>query len=203
MQEADRISLVCEFLTKDDNTTAQALLQAVYPFTPPISSQGNTNLSTVMTHIFLYDGAIDRYTGQRLVYTPALRVLSLRLGMIMPFEEHWTREVTHQAYWDLAPTIDHKIPKVRGGSDELDNLVCCSQLTNSQKGSWTLEEMGWTLRERGNLREWNGLLVWFMKYYRNHSDLQSVDYFKSWYRAAQSAVEKEAPWIYEVNPELR
>jgi 5-methylcytosine-specific restriction endonuclease McrA len=37
-------------------------------------------------------------------------------------------------------TIDHVIPKSRGGGDSWDNLVCCCQRCNNKKGNRTPEE---------------------------------------------------------------
>jgi 5-methylcytosine-specific restriction endonuclease McrA len=44
-----------------------------------------------------------------------------------------------------AMTLDHVIPKVRGGSDDWINLVCCCIRCNNVKGNRTPEEAGMTL----------------------------------------------------------
>lgn len=41
---------------------------------------------------------------------------------------------------DLWPTIDHKLPRTRGGTDKRDNLVICCYACNTIKGSLTAEE---------------------------------------------------------------
>ncbi len=48
----------------------------------------------------------------------------------------------------LPLTIDHVIPKVRGGKDEWDNLVCCCTKCNNAKGDRLLDEAGLTLRNK-------------------------------------------------------
>ena len=38
------------------------------------------------------------------------------------------------------PTIDHKVPRSRGGSDHISNLVWACRECNEEKGSMTVEE---------------------------------------------------------------
>lgn len=55
-------------------------------------------------------------------------------------------------------SIDHVIPKSRGGKDTWDNLVTCDRLLNSQKSSKTLAEANLKLRYRP-FRPKNGLTL--------------------------------------------
>ncbi|WP_437582411.1 HNH endonuclease [Paramicrobacterium sp. CJ85] len=45
-----------------------------------------------------------------------------------------------------ATTIDHVIPRSRGGEDSWENLVACCLRCNSTKGNRTPAEIGWQLR---------------------------------------------------------
>ena len=45
-----------------------------------------------------------------------------------------------------ASTIDHVIPRSRGGADSWENLVACCLRCNNIKGDRTPQEMGWALR---------------------------------------------------------
>ena len=45
-----------------------------------------------------------------------------------------------------ASTIDHVIPRSRGGADSWENLVACCLKCNNVKGDRTPQEMGWSLR---------------------------------------------------------
>ncbi|TPW75571.1 HNH endonuclease [Schumannella soli] len=45
-----------------------------------------------------------------------------------------------------ASTIDHVMPRSRGGADSWENLVACCLKCNNVKGDRTPQEMGWTLR---------------------------------------------------------
>ena len=45
-----------------------------------------------------------------------------------------------------ATTIDHVMPRSRGGMDSWENLVACCLRCNNTKGDRTPAEMGWSLR---------------------------------------------------------
>jgi 5-methylcytosine-specific restriction endonuclease McrA len=45
-----------------------------------------------------------------------------------------------------ANTIDHVMPRSRGGADSWENLVACCLRCNNKKGDRTPGEMGWSLR---------------------------------------------------------
>jgi len=47
-----------------------------------------------------------------------------------------------------ATTIDHVLPRSRGGADSWENLVACCLKCNNAKSDRTPGEMGWTLRVR-------------------------------------------------------
>ncbi|MFP5347664.1 MAG: HNH endonuclease [Actinomycetes bacterium] len=44
-----------------------------------------------------------------------------------------------------AATVDHVLPRSRGGKDTWENLVACCVRCNNRKGDRTPEEMGWSL----------------------------------------------------------
>ena len=43
-------------------------------------------------------------------------------------------------------SVDHIVPKSRGGKDTWENMVCCDRLLNSKKASFTPEQVGLKLR---------------------------------------------------------
>ncbi|MBI5160923.1 MAG: HNH endonuclease [Micrococcales bacterium] len=45
-----------------------------------------------------------------------------------------------------ASTIDHVLPRSRGGADSWENLVACCLRCNNTKGDRTPQEMGWSMR---------------------------------------------------------
>ncbi|MBC7723524.1 MAG: HNH endonuclease [Burkholderiaceae bacterium] len=59
------------------------------------------------------------------------------------------RDGQHCAYCgNTATTIDHVLPRSRGGADSWENLVACCLKCNNKKSDRTPAEMGWTLRVR-------------------------------------------------------
>lgn len=59
------------------------------------------------------------------------------------------RDAQHCGYCgNTATTIDHILPKSRGGKDTWENLVACCLRCNNIKSDRTPAEMGWSLRTR-------------------------------------------------------
>lgn len=129
------------------------------------------------TRLYLRDGFKDRYTGELLVYHPALLLLSLLLPMEFPYHPNWRLGTGHSMYWSLSPTYDHIVSLAVGGRDIEENWVSCSQTTNSRKDARSLEVLQWRLHEPGDITVWDGLLGWFLAYLDFHPGcLQRVDF---------------------------
>ncbi len=45
-------------------------------------------------------------------------------------------------------TIDHVLPRSRGGKHEWENVVACCEKCNSDKADYLVSELGWTLRTK-------------------------------------------------------
>lgn len=134
--------------------------------------------------VFLRDGFIDRYTGERLLFPGTLRLLNRLLPEDFPCDDKARLSVTHQAFWELFPSLDHIVPVSRGGPDTEDNWVTTSMSRNAAKGLWTLEELGWRLLPPGD-SQWDGLTGWCMEHVRTRPTLLKDDaYLRSWYTAA-------------------
>ncbi|MBF4635567.1 HNH endonuclease [Agreia pratensis] len=58
-----------------------------------------------------------------------------------------------------ATTIDHVMPKSRGGKDTWENLVACCLRCNNIKSDRTPAEMGWTLRATPKMPHQSGWTV--------------------------------------------
>jgi len=54
---------------------AKAIISENYPF-KPLEKEGRTYREHQKMKIFLRDGFIDRYSGERLVFPPVLRIMS-------------------------------------------------------------------------------------------------------------------------------
>jgi len=139
-----------------------------------------------MIEVFVRDGFIDRYGGERLVFPGALRLVSYLLPDTFPYHPHGHMEKGHIAFWELFPTLDHLEPLVRGGKDEMENWVCTSMRRNLLKANWRLGELGWKLHDAGDVTEWDGLLSWFIEYLEiNRNLLKESAYLRRWWNAAQ------------------
>jgi len=159
---------VCAALT-DDAEKARSLLRTSMPHAPLARSRRAKMPLKTQVEIFDRDGYLDRYSGQRLVFPGVLRLISLLMPEEFPYHSHWKTDRCHAAYWHMYPTLDHVEPIAQGGLDEQENMVTTSMLRNSAKQLWTLEELGWTLLPAGDMKAWDGLTGWFLRYTDIHS----------------------------------
>ena len=181
--KSDAIKLACSLISKGKIDQAGSVIDGEYPFVPLIKGK-RSYTPREMTKVFIRDGFIDRYRGTKLIYPPALRLLSIYLPEKFPYHKNGKMSEGHIAFWELFPTIDHLVPVARGGEDEESNWVCCSMLTNSIKSNWTLEQLQWDLKPKGDFHEWNGLIHWFIQ--QVHKDEKKLEnsYIKKWHKAA-------------------
>ena len=176
------IIAAADLLSGNDAAGAQAVIDAQYPHRPAPTVKRRMTVYEKL-RLYMRDGFIDRYDGSRLVFPNVLRILSLRLGGSFPYHPNWKMSECHIAYWELLPTYDHIVPVARGGADEECNIVTTSMRNNSLKSNFLLEEIGFTMHERGNIEEWDGLIGWYESFTGN----SSIDYFddsmREWHNA--------------------
>lgn len=55
---------------------------------------------------------------------------------------------------------------------------------NGAKANWTLEELGWKLHDKGDLKDWDGLLAWFVIQIEKDESWLKVAYIRQWYDAS-------------------
>ena len=181
---AEIIKEICEKIECDKILDAKNILKNKWEH-KKLKNNGRQYTVNQKTQIFWRDGFIDRYSGEKLVYPPVLKVLSMKMEEEFPYHKHWKMADTHIAWWELIPTIDHVEPIARGGLDNEENWVCTSQLRNSAKSNWTLEELGWKKYNKGDPKKWDGLIGWFMEYMENApKEIKDDPYIKKWYKAA-------------------
>jgi hypothetical protein len=186
--EYEIISRACEAIAEEEIEAAKSIIEIEYPHQPLMPSERNYT-EYQSTIIFLRDGFIDRYSGKRLIFPPIFRLLSNLIPEVFPFQKNWKITECHIAYWKLFPTIDHIMPVARGGEDENENRVTTSMLRNSAKANWLLEELGWELYPVGELKEWDGMINWFIKYVNNHPERLNTPYVYRWHKALIRAFE--------------
>jgi len=182
---ADIIQEACAALGQGNLDISRALIQDRYPF-QNLSNSGRSYSPAECTRVFIRDGFIDRYSGDRLLFPGVLRLLARVLPDVVPFHTNWKMSETHPAFWELFPTIDHVVPVARGGVDKENNWVSTSMLRNSAKSNWTLEELGWKLVPPGSTSEWDGLLPWFIRFMEDNQQHQRDTYLGRWFRAGKA-----------------
>lgn len=183
--DANVLEHVCRLLSDRKRDAAERVLKDKLPFEPGGDDRPRRYTESQMLRVFLKDGFIDRYDGSRLVFPPVLRTLSLLFPDAFPYHPNWKFGACHEAWWRLFPTLDHLEPVARGGRDEPANWMTTSMLNNSVKAHWTLEELKWSLSEPGDLKDWDGLLGWFLDFEKHEPALvRDTPYLLKWRRAA-------------------
>ena len=186
MDPSTILAEVCGHLAHGDRSSAAEILRAEYPFVPVEKAPRKATLLD-KCRVFLRDGFIDRYTGQRLVFPAVLRIISAELPAELPYTSNWDVRTTHVAYWTLFPTVDHLHPVAAGGFDNEANWVTTSMLTNKAKGNATRGQLGWELHPPGDLGRWDGLTDWLLAYLEQRPDL-ATGYVGSWVRPLRSCL---------------
>jgi len=181
------VAEVCRALMADEVDSATETLRKSYPFTGASATKRKYGPMQA-TQVFVRDGFIDRYTGFRVVFPPVLRAISVVMSEDFPYHPNWKMDVTHPAYWELTPTIDHLVPACRGGADDESNWVTTSMARNSAKGNWTLEDLGWSIHEPGDMSEWDGLIYWYLEFTDLRPDVLVDNSMKQWRKAALAAL---------------
>jgi len=138
--------------------------------------------------IYLDDGFIDRYTGKKLIFPNVLRIMSMELGDLFPFQKNWKMSDCHIVFWEYSPTYDHIIPIARGGKDVSENIVTTSMIMNSAKSNYLMEEIGFKLFEKGNLKNWNGLLSWYLQYIEKNGNILNDKYILNWHKSLMKCI---------------
>ena len=177
------LSRVCALIAKGDQAAAEGTINRDYPFVSMLPTLRGYS-EAVATRIFVRDGFLDRYTGERLVSPGALRLLSIKLPTAFPYHRNWKMSETHPAFWQLCATIDHVVPVTDAGSGDEDNLVTTSMIRNSAKANWPLEKIGWQLRPIDRVGDWDGLTGWFLTTVSAEPSLLEHPFIKRWYVAA-------------------
>jgi hypothetical protein len=158
--------------------------QARVPYSrSPLPATKRRQTLRTLTALFLRDGFVDRYSGDRLVFPGVLRLLSDLFPADFPYHPNWKFGIGHPWYWDLYPTVDHVVPVTLQGEDAMANWVTTSMRRNLLKSNRSLEDLGWRLVPPGR-SGWDGLTGWYVRYLRENPSLAAASYLKGWYHAA-------------------
>ena len=203
----DKVDVMADSIARlyvGDVDGARAVINTEYPFDPngrsPCKLPTPRNLPKLpsldssktrepllpqrILRIAVRDGFIDRYSGKKLIYRAAMRAMSALMPKEFPYYPHGDLDVTHIAWWELFPSLDHVTPIAHNGEDTDDNLVLCSMTNNDAKSNRTLDELGWQLHARGDMNEWDGLLKVATVLISQRSELQKISYIQPWHTAA-------------------
>ncbi|PGM53832.1 HNH endonuclease [Bacillus sp. AFS053548] len=180
MDKANIIAKVCDLIESGKKALGEELLNSNYPFKKTEYVKRNYSKADMLS-IFIRDRFIDRYSGDKVLLPPVLRILSEIYPNEFPFHPNWKYNECHPAYWDLLPTIDHITPVSLGGKNDKENLVTTSMKRNSAKSNFTLKDLGWDLHPPGNSEDWDGKLSWFLGMIKVYPFLLKIPYIKQWY----------------------
>jgi len=141
MRREEVLVAVCAALSTRNDGEAVSLLHSHYRFAPAAPTKHNAG-PLQSTRVFIRDGFIDRYSGDRLIFPPVLRLISLALPADFPYHPNWKTTETHPAFWEVGATVDHVDPRCLGGSSDDSNLVTTSMARNSAKMNWPAHGQG-------------------------------------------------------------
>lgn len=179
MDKALLIQNLCGLLLTEKKQECIDLIDNNYPFTDS-KIQKRQYSRYQMCQVFLRDGFIDRYSGEKLLFPGLIKILTIEFPDIFRYHMNWKMSDTHMIYWELFPTIDHLIPIARGGQNIEQNLVTTSMMHNSAKSNWTIEEIGWTLHDKPELDNWDGLVKYFLDLVHKKPEYDKDNYVNSW-----------------------
>jgi len=183
---ADAVRDACQALQHSGVDAAKAVVTSRYPFNPAERVKRTYGPREAL-QVFVRDGFVDRYSGKRLVLPPVLDILHLRMPTEFPWHPNWRTDLTHAAFNELAATVDHVVPVTLGGADAIDNWVTTSMARNFAKSNFRLEELGWSLHPAGDVRVWDGMLVWFVEYAQENPDVAKAPRIRKWLLPARAA----------------
>ncbi|WP_395049487.1 HNH endonuclease [Flavobacterium sp.] len=189
MDKAVLIKNICGLLLDDKRQDCVDFANENYPFINNLS-QKRQYTKHQMCKVFLRDGFIDRYSGDKLIFPGLIKILTLEFSDVFKYHRNWKMSETHMIYWDLFPTIDHLIPVARGGEDNDSNWITTSMIRNSAKSNWTIEEIGWKLQDKGQLDTWDGLVSYFINLTDKNPDYEKDNYIKGWKVALLKAMKE-------------
>lgn len=188
MDKADIISKVCDSISSGDQSKGREIINKFYPLNKIEYVTRNYTKADMLT-VFLRDQFIDRYSGEKLIFPPVLRIISQTFPSDFPYHSNWKYNECHPAYWDLLSTIDHVTPIARGGTNNMENLVTTSMKRNSAKSNFTLEELNWNLWTPSKNEHWDGKLNWFIRTVDGNPDLLKTSYIRQWFIAVRKTLD--------------
>jgi len=167
---------------------AKTLANKYYPFEIKVIRKRHYTKKQ-MLEVFIRDGFIDRYSGEKLYHPGFLRFMNYILPEQFPFHPHGKFNQCHDIYWDLFPSVDHFNSLYRGGEDVPENYLTTSMKRNLAKNNWSIEELGWKLHPPGDFNQWDGQTDNFLKLVEKYE--VENGYIQDWYRITRKKLEHQ------------
>lgn len=125
-----------------------------------------------------------RYCGTRTVPACVLRAAALTWPDYLPYHPNWRVDSTHPIFAARAATFDHVRPHAHGGDNSsAENVVTACRRCNVQKSDFSLDSLGWILREPDVSSDWDGLTHAYRALWeraRHHATESQVRYHTRW-----------------------
>ena len=189
MEEAEVTSIrrVCHAILEGNIEKTRGILKSELSFVRVEAKERGRIPNNKMLEVFYRDNFTCRYCGRKTVFSGLLRIISHLFPEEFPYHPNWKMDKTHPVFWKLSTSCDHIVPRARGGSDDIENLVTCCYMCNTIKANWTLEELRWTLLEPSK-DEWDGLTGLFVKLIEA-TEINNP-YLKGWYSLIKSKIKQ-------------
>ena len=187
MAKIDTIAAVCGAVGNGNLVDAAMILERDYTFAPEaVTKRRFSPLS--YTRVFIRDGFVDRYCGERLVFPAVLRVLSHALPDKFPYHPNWRTAMTHPAY--LGDWSDNR-PPGSGHTRRCRRRIELGHNVNGPKqreaelesgGNWLEAPPSGRLPDLG----WAAPLV--RRYSNRHPEVITDSGLRQWLRAGSTAL---------------
>jgi hypothetical protein len=136
----------------------------------------------VLGRVYQRDRFTCRYCGGQLIPTPIMVLIAGLFGDLFPYQKNWKGGETHPAILSRSPVVDHVVPGSSGGDWlDPDNLVTACWPCNGRKADFTLEQLGWSVREVPKT-DWDGLTTRYPGLWRAAGE-PKASYNRAWMAA--------------------
>ena len=98
-----------------------------------------------------------RYCGGRTFDWNIFRMLGHAFPDVFPYQRNWAHGRCHQAIWLYAVSIEHRVARTVGGTNEPDNLLTACYFHQHIRNSRDLAILGWPVLPIQHESTWDGL----------------------------------------------
>ena len=122
------------------------------------------------------------YCGKRTIETEVLKLFSSAFPGILPWEPNW--RYAHVVYWTHSASVEHHVPRARGGDVGRINCIRTCYQCNDLKRHRLISELEWGLFEpEPHAQPWDGLTGYLAKVERALSAVHRERVLPKWMRS--------------------